>query len=160
VVFTARYIVHVTAPGLDDSTAQLASDLLRIMIFGSLFDILRGILTAYYFSKERFFLPLYAPILNHCLLLLSVLLLFRGAGLRGVAWAWAAGSLAMFLPLWLQFLRQEGFRFAGGFLSPAVRKAWALMIPALIVVVLQQTTPFLDRLAASLLPPGAISFLG
>jgi putative peptidoglycan lipid II flippase len=160
VVFAARYIIHITAPGLDPSTAQLASDLLRIMIIGSLFDILRGILTAYFFSKERFYLPQFVPILNHCLLLVSVLFLFRGARLYGVAWAWAAGSLAMFLPLLLIFLRREGFRFAGGFLSPAIRKAWALMIPALIVVVLQQTTPFLDRLAASLLPPGAISYLG
>ena len=160
VVLHAGTIIHITAPGLDEPTGRLASDLLRIMILGSTFDIVREFMMAYLFSKERFFLPQFVPILNHCALLVSVLVFFPSAGLYGVAWAWTIGSVAMFLPLIVVLVRQKSFQFIGGSLSPTVRSGYALMLPALMVIILQQTTPFLDRLAASLLSPGAISYLG
>jgi putative peptidoglycan lipid II flippase len=153
-------IVRVMAPGLDESTMRLAAGLLRIMIFGSLFDIPRGFLTAYFISRERFFPSQFVPILNHCFLLIGLLFLFHTAGLYAVAWAWVGGSAAMFVPLAVLFLRREGFHIAGGALNPPLGRAWTLLVPALIVVVFQQATPFLDRLAASFLAPGAISFLG
>jgi putative peptidoglycan lipid II flippase len=157
VFFLAGPIVRAMAPGLDEPTFQLAAGLLRIMILGSFFDIQRGFLTAFFYARERFFAPQVVPILNHAILLLGLVFLFRPAGLPGIAWAWTFGSLAMFLPLLVPFLRETGVGKPPRGLTAGV---WSVLLPTLIVVILQQTTPLLDRLAASLLPSGSISSLG
>ena len=156
----AEPFVRFSAPGLDPSTARLAAGLLRIMILGSFFDIQRGLLTAFFYSQEIFFLPQFVPIINQAFLLLGLLFLFHPEGLYGLAWAWTGGSLIMFLLLAIRFLRRVGFQFSRQAFSIPLENAWALFLPAVIVVILQQTSPLLDRLAASLLPSGAISYLG
>jgi putative peptidoglycan lipid II flippase len=153
-------IVRMIAPGLEAPTSRLASGLLQIMILGSFFDILRGYITAYFYSKERFLPPQFVPILNHGILLFGLVFLFPSTGLYGLAWAWAGGSLAMCIPLLVLFLRQAGFAISRNWILSDTGSVWGVMFPALIVVILQQATPLLDRLAASLLAPGAISHLG
>ncbi len=160
IILFAGRVVHFIAPGLEPSILILASDLLQIMILGSIFDILRGFLTAYYFSREEFFLPQFVPILNHCILLIGLLVFFRNTGLRGVAWAWSIGSLAMLLPMVVPIIHKGGLQITRQTFSLPVRNAWLLFYPSLIVIGLQQVNPFIDRFVASFLPVGAISFLG
>jgi putative peptidoglycan lipid II flippase len=156
----AEPFVRIAAPGLDPSTSRITAGLLRILILGSFFDIQRGFLTAYYASQEIFFLPQFVPIINQVFLLFGLLLLVRSPGLYGWAWTWTGGSAIMFLLLMIRFLRREGHRFSRSVLSTPLENVWALFLPAFIVILLQQMSPLLDRLAASLLPTGAISYLG
>ncbi len=156
----AESFVRIAAPGLDLSTTLLAAGILRIMILGSFFDIQRGFLTAYYASQEIFFLPQFVPVLNQVFLLFGLLLLVRSSGLYGWAWTWTGGSAIMFVLLMIRFIRREGHPFSRNVLSTPLENVWALFLPASIVILLQQIAPLLDRLAASLLPTGAISYLG
>ena len=128
IIFFAGRLVHFIAPGLEPSTLILASGLLQIMILGSIFDILRGFLTAYYFSREEFFLPQFVPILNHCILLIGLLVFFRNTGLRGVAWAWSIGSLAMVLPLIVQIIRKGSFQITRQTFSPPSEECMVVIL--------------------------------
>ncbi len=152
--------VRLVAPGLAAGETRRAVTLLRIMLAGSFFDLLRGVLTAVEYARESFVRPQLAPSFNHAVLLASVLFLLGPLGLEGLAAGWALGSLVMFLAM-LPALRGVRLLPGGGplpaFAASAIRGG---LLPIVIVAGLAQLSPVVDRLVASLLPEGSISYLG
>jgi putative peptidoglycan lipid II flippase len=152
----AAFIVRVTAPGLVGADAEMAAGLLQVTAFGLAFDVPRGVLTARQYALQRYLAPQAAPSLNHMILLACALILLPRLGLGVMAAAWTAGSAAMLALLLLPSLHpltRPGVPAAG----------WASLasLPAVLVVaVLTQATPVVDRWVASTLPEGAIASLG
>jgi len=160
VVAAAGFVVHLAAPGFDAGAAGRAAVLLRIMVIGSFFDLLRGVLSAVEYSRERFLLPQLVPSLNHALLIVSALFLLKPFGLIGLAVAWSVGSVVMCLAL-LPALRGVPISRRGAALSRVQADAIeGTVLPILLVAGVAQATPVVDRLVASLLPAGSISYLG
>lgn len=160
IILGAGPVIRLAAPGFDPQTVELAAGLLQIMIIGAFFDTLRGLQSAFYYSQERFFLPQFVPIVNHFIILLSVLFLLDRVGLPGLALGWTAGSLAMFVLLFIGPVRGPRIRLKFDLKDPGLRQVGVLLFPAAMVALLSQATPFVDRLVASLLPSGSISYLG
>ncbi len=152
--------IRVVAPGLDPDAVRDAAALLRIMLVGSFFDLMRGVLTAIQYWRERFFLAQLVPSLNHALLIVSALFLLKPFGLVGLAAGWAAGSLAMALALMPAMRGLGGLRMGRGVQGIAAGSVGGKLLPVLIVAALAQLAPVVDRLVASLLPVGSISYLG
>ena len=153
-------VVRLAAPGLEPDAAADAVALLRIMLIGSFFDMLRGVLSAVQYSRERFLVPQLVPSFNHALLLLSALFLLKPLGLDGLAVGWAVGSLAMFVALLPALRGLRLFRSTTGTSGSDPGLARAGFLPILVVAGLTQLAPVTDRLVASLLPVGSISYLG
>ena len=153
-------IVHVTAPGFGADEARRAVVLLRIMLAGSFFDLLRGVLTAVEYSRERFFLPQLAPSLNHVVLFASVLLLLRPFGLVGLAAGWSVGSLVMLVAVLPALRGLRVLRAGPGPSSVVADSIRGGLLPIVVVAGLGQLSPVIDRLVASLLSAGSISYLG
>lgn len=156
----AGLVIEVAAPGFDAETARLSTGLVRIMIVGVLFDVSRGVLSAYFYAQERFFLPQFVPIINHLIMLFGALYLLKPMGLRGLALAWDIGSVAMFMTLFLDTMSKRGFEFGFSLRHPGLRRAMRMFAPAISVAILNQATLFVDRQVASTLPEGSISYLG
>ena len=156
----APSIIRMAAPGFDADATRLTAMLLRFMIIGAVFDVLRGMLSAHFYAQERFFLPQFVPIVNHLIMLFAAVYLLTFMGLQGLAIAWAAGSAAMFIVLFLVAAKENEFRIDLGLQDPAVRKVASLFLPAIIVAALNQATPLVDRVVASTLPVGSVSYLG
>ncbi|MBZ5589322.1 MAG: hypothetical protein LAO05_12240 [Acidobacteriia bacterium] len=152
--------IRVVAPGLDPDAVRSAAALLRIMLIGSLFDLLRGVLTAIQYSRDRFLLPQLAPSLNHALLVLSALFLLKPFGLVGLATGWSLGSLAMFVALLPALRGLHVLRPNAGVPLSEPGVGGGGLLPILVVAGLTQLSPVIDRLVASLLPAGSISYLG
>jgi putative peptidoglycan lipid II flippase len=157
----APWVVRALAPGLDPPASAAAATLLRIMAAGCFFDVLRAALSGVEYARERFLRAQLAPSLNHAVMLLGVVVLLPALGLPGLAAAWTAGSVVMFLAV--------SGALRGARLVPASTSAVTtgsgsaaaeLLLPVLAVAALAQLGPVVDRLVASGLGPGAISALG
>jgi putative peptidoglycan lipid II flippase len=156
----APWLIRFLVPGFDAGSGRSAAWLLRIMAAGCFFDIMRSALTAVEYSRERFLLPQLAPSVNHLLMLLSALFFLAPFGLTGLAIAWAAGSIAMFVMV-AGALRGVPLLASGDARDhTAGRTTRALAMPVMFVVAVGQLVPVIDRLVASTLEPGAISALG
>lgn len=159
-ILGADLVVRVLAPGFDPEAVRATATLLRIMLLGSVFDALRGVQMAAFYARERFFLPQLAPSLNHLVVLASALLLLDPMGLPGIAVGWAAGSALMFATM-VPGIYRAGLIDASGFgVRRDALRSLRLFLPVLLATLLFQATPLFDRLIASTLPTGAISFLG
>jgi len=159
-ILGADHVVRILAPGFDAAAVHASATLLRVMLLGSLFDGLRGVQMAFYYARERFFLPQLAPSLNHLVVLASAILLLGPMGLPGIAIGWAVGSLLMFVTM-VPGIRRAGLIRAAWFrLRDNALGALGLLVPVLLATLLFQATPVFDRLIASTLPTGAISYLG
>ena len=150
--------VRLVAPGLAAGETRRAVTLLRIMLAGSFFDLLRGVLTAVEYARESFVRPQLAPSFNHAVLLASVLFLLGPLGLEGLAAGWALGSLVMFLAM-LPALRGVRLLPGGGplpaFAASAIRRG---LPPIVTSAGLAQLSPVVDRRRVA--PAAAPSRLG
>jgi putative peptidoglycan lipid II flippase len=156
----ARPVVRMVAPGFDPEAVAAAAWLLRLMLIGSWFDAIRGVQSAAFYAQERFWQPQLAPSLKHVVMLASAVWLLPKLGLPGLALGWTLGSVAMWLALDpASVLPKTGSAGRGLSAPPAVR-SFRLAVPVLMVALLGQVTPLIDRLVASMLAPGSISYLG
>jgi putative peptidoglycan lipid II flippase len=151
----APWVIRWTAPGFDAASAATAATLLRVMAFGSFFDIVRGVLSAVHYAHQRFFLPQLAPSLNHLCMLLAALVALPGWGLPGLAYGWALGSLFMCIIL---LPGRRVFPSAGG--DGMVRGHGGLLLAGIVWSGSTQLVPIVDRAVASFLPVGSIAVLG
>ena len=156
----APVVVRLVAPGFAGDEARQATILLRIMLAGSFFDLLRGVLSAVEYAREKFLLPQLAPSLNHAALLASALLLLRPFGLVGLAAGWSVGSLLMFLMVLPALRGVHLFRRSPRSSAHSVESIGGGFLPIVLVAGFAQLSPVIDRLVASLLPVGSISYLG
>lgn len=159
-VLGADLIVRILAPGFDTPSANLAASLMRVMSVGAVIDIYRGLLSAYYYSQDRFFFPQVAPILNHSIMILSAFTLLNRIGLYGLAIGWSVGSVLMLLVLATGLSNRSGWlpqpKHEGRDHGPILRLVW----PSLTLVLVVQIIPVIDRAVATSLSPGAVSYLG
>ena len=160
IIARAAWAISLAAPGFSSSTIELSAGLLRIMIVGTFFDVQRAVLTAFYYARERFFLPQLVPSLNHLILGSSALFLLKPFGTEALAWGWALGSLTMFAVLFANVAREYRWTVTLSLRDSGLRRFLRLLFPALVVALVGQATPVIDRLVASTLPAGSISFLG
>ena len=152
-------IIRLAAPGFSLPAKNLAAVALRIMILGSLFDMLRGVLTAQHYSRSKFLLPQLAPSAKNLIMLAAVFVLLIPLGVVGLAWAWTLGSIVMLL-----LLIPGRTRFGPLPSSSAIRRSVRVigrpLLPAALAGVMIYAVPFVDRAVASTLTSGAISYLG
>jgi putative peptidoglycan lipid II flippase len=158
------WVILVLAPGFEVGSVryEAAVELSRITFVYILFIALVALYGGVLNSLGRFAAAAAAPILlNLCLigaLLLSALWLDAPA--RALAWGVAVAGLLQVL--WLRLaVRREGMAPAlrRPRLSPQVKRLFVLILPGAIGAGVAQINLFVDVMIASLLPPGAVSYL-
>jgi putative peptidoglycan lipid II flippase len=158
------WVIMVLAPGFEagGERYQGAVELSRITFVYILFIALVALYGGVLNSLGRFAAPAAAPIvLNLCLIgALTVSALWLDAPAQALAWGVAVAGLLQCL--WLRVaVRREDMapalrrpRF-----SPEMKRLFWLILPGAIGAGVAQINLFIDVMLASLLPPGAVSYL-
>ena len=159
-VIAAEPIVRILAPGFDAATVKTITALLRMMSLAALIDLYRALLGSFYYAQDRFFLPQVAPIFNHVAMIVSALVLLERWGLEGLAIGWLAGSVLMILVLALGLLRSKGPTDEKVEVGTGLAGLAASLWPAVVIALVNQVIPVIDRAVATTLPQGSVSYLG
>jgi putative peptidoglycan lipid II flippase len=141
---------------------QLAVTLNRIMFpylfFVGLFALSTGILN----SLRHFFAPAFATVFLNLSIIVSVFLFYFHLQQPVMALAigvLTGGVLQFFFQLPFLIRKKISFRFNFNFRHPAIRQIGLLMIPGLIGTAVYQLNVLIDRMFATALTEGSVSYL-
>ncbi|MGI6144485.1 MAG: murein biosynthesis integral membrane protein MurJ [Peptococcia bacterium] len=155
----AELLVKVTAPGFDEVTAGLATQLTMIMfpsvIFMGVAQLITGILNA----RKSFAVAAFAPAFSSIIIILAVIF-FGRYGIQYLAWGTLfsfVGALLIQLPV----LKKVGFRYywAWDIRHPEVKVLFYNLLPIFIGTAVNQIYLMINRFFASGLAEGSISAL-
>ena len=158
------WLMAVLAPGFVDDPERfdLAVAFTRItfpyLLFISLVSLMGGVLN----SLHRFAAVAATPILLNLCLITAITLIAPLLPSPGHALAWGVAVAGVVQLVWLAVAcHRAGFalRLPRPRLTPKVRELLALMLPAALGAGVVQVNLVIDIILASLLPPGAVSFL-
>jgi putative peptidoglycan lipid II flippase len=158
------WVILVIAPGFEPGSLRYegAVELSRITFVYILFIALVALYGGVLNSLGRFAAAAAAPVaLNLCLIGALVLsALWLDAPAQALAWGVAAAGLVQFL--WLRLAVRSAdlaLEWRRPRLSPEIKRLFALILPGAIGAGVAQINLFVDVMIASLLPPGAVSYL-
>jgi putative peptidoglycan lipid II flippase len=128
----APYLIEVIAPTFSDDIATLATNLLRILLLGTLIFSVSGILSGVLHSHNHFLAPALAPIFNDIGILLGILLLLPRFGIYGMVFGTIIGAAAHLLIQIPALLRYRAHWYPElGLNDPLLRRVIRLMLPRL-----------------------------
>lgn len=158
-VFTPQ-LISVTAPGFKGESFSLTVSLVRILLPSIIFGGLNSLLSSIYYAHHQFFKPSVAPVINSLVILLSVIALQPLWGIKSIAFGVLVGSFVNFFILFPIFLKNKRYKFSFDFSNQGVIEIIKVMSPLVIAGLFYRATTLIQRMIASTLPEGSISYLG
>ncbi len=159
-VIFARQLLSITAPGFSGEQLSYTASLLRIILPSIIFSGLSSLLSSIYYAEHRFLRPAILPVISAVLMLLSVLLLSRWWGIKSLAFGYLIGTVVSFLILAPVFIKYGRYHFDFDFRNEGVRQVIRVMTPLVLAGVFYRAGTVIERMIASTLPTGSISYLG
>tara|TARA_A100001037_G_C15153341_1_gene641264 strand:+ start:9653 stop:11182 length:1530 start_codon:yes stop_codon:yes gene_type:complete len=164
-IFFSDFIVQIFFPGFVNFNKKfhLTSNLLKIMFPFLFFISLWGIASSILNANNFFFLPAIAPALQN-LAMITALIIFLGSSyekiLFSLAWAVLIGGLLQFL-IQLPLLFKNNFFpiLTNPFKVSELRNFMLMVGPTALSIGVLQINVLLDRILASFLSVGSISYL-
>jgi putative peptidoglycan lipid II flippase len=135
----------------------MATDLLRIEICALPLAMVNGILISFHYADEKFYRPTLAPIFGSLAGIGLVVFFHKSLGIHALAWGFCLNNLVQLLILalivkdhsWKLEWRNEGLRQLG-----------KRILPLTLGNIYYKSDTLVERLIASFLPSGSISYLG
>lgn len=152
-------IVSLTAPGFDDEQLLATRDLFNILVFTVFFQSLSSFINVFHHIENRFLLPSISPIVIPVTALFFVLL-FNDYGIKSLAVGTLVGSMISMLIILPRALRQVRFNAFHRFISTDMQQLVKLAFPLFVSGAVYKLTTVVERVIASRLPSGSISYLG
>ncbi len=158
-ILGARVLVLITAPGFDENTADLATDLTMIMFPSLIFMGVGMLITGILNAKKSFAAAAFAPGFSSLIIISAVLLLGR-YGIHYLAWGTLLSMVGAML-IQLPALRKIGFRYTGDWQiqHPEVKGIFLNLLPIFLGTAVNQLYLAINRFFASGLAEGSISAL-
>lgn len=156
----AKQLISVTAPGFKGEELSLTATLLRIILSSIIFTGLTSLLSSIYYAEHRFVRPAIVPVVSAVLMLLSVILLARYWGIKSLAFGYLIGAVVGFVILVPIFFKEGRYSFSFDFSNEGVRQVIRVMAPLVLAALFYRATTVIERMIASTLPTGSISYLG
>ncbi len=164
-IFFSDLIVKILFPGFMSFSKKFAltSSLLKIMFPFLFFISLWGVANSILNANKFFFLPAIAPAVQN-LIMIIVLIIFLDSSyeriLFSLAWAVLAGGFFQFIMQLPVLLKNKIFPiFTNPFSIPEFRSFLLLVGPTALSIGVLQINVLLDRILASFLSVGSISYL-
>lgn len=157
--FASGFIVTGIAPGFDHEQALITRQLFNILIFSVIFQSLSSFLTIFHHVESRFLLPAISPIITPVISIFFVTT-FSEYGIRSLAVGTLVGStfgVITLLPIVINKI-DPGHFFR--FINAHTIRLLKLTVPLFISGSVYRLTTVLERIIASKLPSGSISYLG
>ena len=158
--FLAPYLVGLIAPGFEAEMQELASMLTRITIGSLVFWVLGKMLTQFFFSHGKFFLPGTMDLVDNLTVIAAFLILSSMYGIYGLAIAVVLGAACGFLTQ-LPILWEKRKLYSGrvDFQHVGTREMSRLSLPLFIANGSSEISRITNRIFASLLPTGSLAAL-
>ncbi|MFY9174117.1 MAG: murein biosynthesis integral membrane protein MurJ [Peptococcia bacterium] len=155
----AWFLVKLTAPGFDQTTAQLATRLTLIMFPSVIFMGAGMLITGILNARKSFAVPAFAPAFSALIIILAVLTVGY-LGIEYLAWGTLASFLGSLL-IQLPSLKRVGFKYkwAWSLAHPEVKGIFLNLLPIFIGTAVNQIYLAINRIFASGLAEGSISAL-
>lgn len=156
----AGALVTILAPGLEATSAELATAMLRVLSITVILAGLAMLAIAALNSLEYFFWPALLRFIRNLIVIGVVIALARRLDVFSLAGGFSLAALIEFLSLFVQ-LRREGYKFQFSLdlqapdIQPALRDASLPLAGSLI----RQSSRLVERALTSLLLPGSITLL-
>jgi len=156
----AKQLISVTAPGFKGEELALTAALLRIIFPSIIFSGLIGLLSSMYHAHHRFLRPAITSVISTLLMLSSVVVLTDFWGIKSLAFGYLVGEIACFFILVPILFKQDRYRFTFDFHNEGVRQIIKVTSPLVFGGLFYRATTVIERMIASTLPTGSISYLG
>jgi len=156
----AKQLISVTTPGFKGEELSLTAALLRIIFPSIIFSGMIGLLSSMYYAHHRFLRPAITSAISTLLMLSSVVVLTHFWGIKSLAFGYLVGEIAGFFILVPILFKQDRYRFSFDFHNEGVRQIIKLMSPLVFAGLFYRATTVIERMIASTLPTGSISYLG
>lgn len=156
----AEQLISVTAPGFKGEELSLTAALLRIILPSIIFSGLTNLLSSIYYTEHRFLRPAIVQVVNTVLMLLSVILLTRYWGIKSLAFGFLIGGIVGFFILVPILFRNNRYCFSFDFRNEGVKQVIRVMAPLVFAGLFYRAGTLIQRMIASTLPTGSISYLG
>jgi len=156
----AKGLISITAPGFEGVTLSLTVALLRIILPSIIFSGLTSLLSSMYYAEHRFVRPAIVPVVSAVLMLLSVVFLARYWGIKSLAFGYLISGVLSFLILVPILFKQGRYSFSFDFSNEGVRQVIRVMAPLVLAGLFYRATTVIERMIASTLQTGSISYLG
>lgn len=155
----SRDIVSLVAPGFSPDQLYLTGQLFEILIFSIIFQALTSFLSIFYHTEGSFVLPAVSPVLVPVVSLLFVIS-FANYGIKSLAVGTLVGSAIGMFVLLRKVLIDISIKHFCNFLNPETLKLLKLSLPLFVSGAVFRLTTVAERIIASELPAGSISYLG
>lgn len=156
-ILFSENILRMTAPGFSQKELEIAVPLLRILFPTIIFQGGISILSSVHQCNQRFILPAIAPLFITIVSLFAILLFNDTIGIKSFAIGTTLGSLVSFVFL-IPILNRYQLIF--NFFNRDFLRIAALAFPLLLSGLVARSITVFERMMASNLPQGSISFLG
>jgi len=160
-IFFSKSILNLTAPGFDSKMLAYTGNLLRILLFTSLFSVLTNLIGYLYQIKQKFIRPALAPLIIIPISILFVVILNSKIGIMSLAIGTLIGSITSFLfVIPILFTKEFRFSFHIDISDYHFVSMMKVSLPLLVGGIVFRSAPVFERMIASGLPEGSISILG
>jgi putative peptidoglycan lipid II flippase len=159
-MIAAPMLVGWTNPGFSDSQLHLTLELFGLVWPSLLFVGLSNLLASVYYARRQFAIPSLAPVLNVAVELGTVVALGRNLGIYAAAAGMLLGAVIQLLVLTSIFFRPGRYSLRIELGDPINRRVLTLMAPLVLGSIFYKASGLVERLFASSLGEGSISYLG
>lgn len=158
IMLYARNIVNIVAPGFDEQTAKLCSELVFISAPQYIFVLLAAFYTAFLQSKNSFFVSTLKDSISYVPLIVLTILFYDRYGIKTLAIGIVLGGLARML-VQVLFIRDEfkpDFSFS---FDKYVKNVVIKLPPLLLITAIYDLNVYVTKAIASMVGIGAVSSL-
>lgn len=159
-VLFSRQIVSILYPGFNQDILNASASISRIFFIGVFiysWTIIEGSLLNCF---RKFVYPLISISLLSVGTIIWVLLFGKNGNINSIAWGYIAGALAGFAIQYMKLKQIDGkFRLNFKTYSEFASRFFGLLLPVLVATSMSQVNVFVDRIFASYLPGGSMSYL-
>jgi len=152
-------IVQLISPGFDFDQIQSTSKILKIVIPAIIFNVSGNLLASLYQIQHKFIRPAIAPIVLLIISLIFVIFFSETLGIYSLALGYLFGSFFAFV-IQLPILKNYDFRLYFDFKNKDVILFIRLVFPILLTGIIFRSNILFERIIASGLEVGSISYLG
>lgn len=158
-IFFSKEVISLFAQGYDANQIAFTSKILIVVIPTIIFSVLSNLLSSLYQIKHKFIRPALVPILSSTIGFIFVIILSEKIGIFGLAFGYLSGSLISFIAL-LPILKIYDFKFRFNYRNVDILSYIKTLTPLLLTSILFRSGEVIERMIASTLENGSISFLG
>lgn len=155
-----RQLLHITLPGFSDAEIEIALNILWVLLPYAFFQNITNTLTYVFHAKNNFMVPALTVIIPTLTGILFVIVFKDVLGINSLALGttigWALAAVVMLIVVRPHFsIMLRTFR-----ITPEIAECFKVAMPLVISGVLFRANYIIERLLASDLTPGSISYLG